>query len=373
MPDIFLKKIRVQGFKSIVMDNNLELGNTTIFIGANGAGKSNIISFFKMLNHLTTGSLQNFIGEQGFATSLLYYGPQYTSRLSAKLEFINKENITDIYQFDLAHASGDTLIFTEEKISYQKPDFSHAQNIPLGAGHKESELLNTKHKDNKTVQTLSFFLKNCRVFQFHDTSLHAKIRNTHYINDSRYLRDDAGNLAAFLYNLKINYEKYYERITRRIAEIFSQFDDFILEPTALNTEYIKLDWKEKNSNFRFGPHQLSDGTLRFMALTALLLQPPELIPKIIIIDEPELGLHPFAIQALAAMVKTAARYSQIILATQSSALIDEFDSSEIVIVERNLSDKKSVFKRLEPEHLKEWLKDYTLSELWEKNIFGGQP
>jgi len=218
-------------------------------------------------------------------------------------------------------------------------------------------------------------LKKCQVFQFHDTSKESKIRNSGYINDNEYLRSGGGNLAAFLYAIKKQKdgEKYYNRIIRYIQQVFPQFGDFVLAPSVRNDNYIILNWTELGSDYLFGPHQLSDGTLRFMALATLFLQPPKSLPSVIILDEPELGLHPAAISILAGMVKTASQKCQVILATQSTRLIDEFKTSDIVVVDRDKIKKCSIFKKLNEEKLKEWLESYSMSELWEKNILGGRP
>ena len=152
-----------------------------------------------------------------------------------------------------------------------------------------------------------------------------------------------------------------------------QFNDFVLNPSARNENYIMLNWLENDSDYLFGSHQISDGSLRFMALATLLLQPPSSLPSVIVLDEPELGLHPSAISLLAGMVNTASQNCQIIIASQSTRLIDEFDSNHIVIVERDKEEKSSRYKKLEINSLQNWLKQYSMSELWEKNIIGGKP
>lgn len=378
-----LKKIEINGYKSIdSRGQSIEFGDVTVLLGANGAGKSNLVSFFKLLNYMTTGSLQVFIGQEGYAESLLHYGAKNTPVIRAKLIFEDEKSNTDTYEFTLAHASGDTLIFTQENVTWRQyqQQTSKPFEINLGAGHNESKLpeyakLSQEDNKSKSCKILLSLLRSCRVYQFHDTSNLAKIRNFGYIGDHEYLRSDAGNLAAFLHVMrnKKEWEKYYERIIRHIRMIIPQFGDFILKPSPLNDNQIRLDWTENGGDYRFGPHQLSDGGLRFMAMATLLLQPPELIPGAILIDEPELGLHPVAISALAGMIHSASEYSQVITATQSPRLVDEFDANVITVVERDEEKKCSLFKRLDEKELKDWLDRYTLSELWEKNVFGGRP
>ena len=381
MPRFKLKNLTMKGFKSFDGDGqSVAFGDTTVFLGANGSGKSNFISFFKLLNYLTTGGLQTFIGEQGFADSLLHYGSSTTSRIQAELSFEQVEGHEDTYSFTLAHASGDTLIFTEERLTWARAGRNRPQAIDLGSGHKEANLLTDASQVGPTRRTSRFvlnLLRSCRVYQFHDTSMTAKIRNQGYLNDNEYLRDNAGNLAAFLFVManKQEWRKYYERIVAHIQSIMPQFVDFILNPSPLNEKYIELDWQERRRDYRFGPHQISDGTLRFMALATLLLQPPPTLPDVIVLDEPELGLHPEAISSLAGMIRTASLNAQLILATQSPRLVDEFSANEIVIVERDERGERnrSLLKRLDEQQLSEWLKKYTLSELWEKNVIGGKP
>ena len=371
-----LTNIHLNGFKSIDSEGqDIPLGDITILLGANGAGKSNLLSFFKMLNYMTTGALQVYIGKSGFADSLLYYGSKKTSRLQADITFTSLTD-RDNYRFTLSHASSDTLIFTDETIVWQDIDNPTPYTIQLDPGAKESGLDKFyKEKNSKTAKVILELLKRCRVFQFHDTSSEAKIRNSGYINDDGYLRSDGGNLAAFLYSMKQQEEgeKYYQRILRYIRMALPQFQDFVLEPLRRNENYILLNWKEKDSEYLFGPHQISDGSLRFMALATLLLQPPKTLPNVIILDEPELGLHPAAVSLLTGMIKAASLHSQILLATQSTRFIDDFEASDIVIVERNEARRCSTYKKLDESKLSEWLERYSISELWEKNVIGGRP
>lgn len=371
-----LTNIHLNGFKSIDSEGqDIPLGDITILLGANGAGKSNLLSFFKMLNYMTTGALQVYIGKSGFADSLLYYGSKKTSRLQADITFTSLTD-RDNYRFTLSHASSDTLIFTDETIVWQDIESPIPYTIQLDPGAKESGLDKFyKEKNSKTAKVILELLKRCRVFQFHDTSSEAKIRNSGYINDDGYLRSDGGNLAAFLYSMKQQEEgeKYYQRILRYIRMALPQFQDFVLEPSPRNENYILLNWLENGSEYLFGPHQISDGSLRFMALATLLLQPQKTLPNVIILDEPELGLHPAAVSLLTGMIKAASLHSQILLATQSTRFIDDFEASDIVIVERNEARRCSTYRKLDESKLSEWLERYSISELWEKNVIGGRP
>jgi predicted ATPase len=372
-----LKNLNLKGFKSIDSEGqSITFGDITVLLGANGAGKSNLVSFFRLLNYMTTGGLQTFIGEQGFAGSLLYYGSSTTSRIQAKLSFEQDGEGKDAYRFTLSHASGDTLIFTEEYVTSDRPRWQYPMDYNLGVGHKEAKLLeDVKSQAGRYIRLVLDLLRSCQVYHFHDTSSTAKIRNQGYIGANDYLQSNAGNLAAYLFAMANNEEwkKHYERIVRHIQLVLPQFGDFVLRPSPLNKDYIRLDWREKRKDYLFGPHLLSDGSLRFMALATLLLQPAVSLPKVIILDEPELGLHPTAISSLSGMIRTASVNSQVILATQSPRLVDEFNIDEIVIVGRDETTDRSLVKRLDEKDLSEWLERYSLSDLWEKNVLGGRP
>jgi predicted ATPase len=377
---IKLKSITLNGFKSFNSDDHtIEFGDVSVVIGANGAGKSNLVSFFKMVGYMMTTALQQYIGEQGGASSLLNYGPKVTPILSAKFVFNNEEYYDD-YFFSLVHAAQESLIFTHEILSFQdKKKYKEVKRIELPvAGMKESGLKSDipELKEFMPVKKIYSLLRSVRVYQFHDTSSTAKIRNSGYINQGDFLYSDGGNLAAFLYGLKENekYKPYYDKIVRHIKHVFPQFGDFDLRPNTRNENYIILDWHEQNNTkYKLSVHQLSDGTIRFMALTTLLLQPPKNLPSVIVLDEPELGLHPSAIVELASMVKIASQHAQIVLATQSPALLDEFSPGQITVIERDPITKSSVFKKYTEEDLKDWLEEYTMSEIWDKNIIGGKP
>lgn len=364
-----LTQIAISGFKSFGSDElslNLDLKDVNIIIGTNGAGKSSFISFFEMLNHMSTEALQLYIGKNGGADNILHFGSKKTPIIQSSLTFENP-NFKDVYQFKLAKSVKDALIFLEEKIKVNDKEFE------LDGGQKES-LLYADDQKYAGANALKAILSQCRAYQFHDTSDQSHIRNSASIANNRYLFADGGNLPAFLYRLQQKYPKYFERITSRIRYAVPQFGKFDLFPDPLNMSSIKLNWKsEIDNDYLFGPDHLSDGSIRFIALATLFLQPPELLPNIILIDEPELGLHPQVIDLLASMIKECSQYAQIVVATQSPRLLDSFTPDQVIVAETNSASGSSIFKRLNEQDLDEWLENYSLSEIWEKNIIGGQP
>ena len=371
-----LNSIKLEGYRSF-KEAEVDFGDVTVLLGANGAGKSNLTSFFGMLGFLSTFALQEFVGRSGHSDSILFGGRKATPQLRAAVEFVSEDagggERRTTYRMRLGDAAPDTLIFLDERASYQRPGFPQPQDIMLGSGHRESRLKAEADKGNTTCRVLLQLLSRCRAYHFHDTSPQADIRRNHYIEDARYLRHNAGNLGAYLYALEQTRPDCYRRIVETVRLAFPAFGDFRLAPSATQTHQILLNWHEKDrSDHLFGPHQLSDGSLRFMALATLFLQPQEQLPNVIVLDEPELGLHPYAISVLAAMVKAAARRVQVVLATQSTRLVDEFEPHQIVVLETE-AGAGTKCHRLKPSELADWLDEYSLGELWEKNHFGGRP
>jgi predicted ATPase len=363
-----LQQLVLDGFKSI-KSMELELRPLNILIGANGAGKSNLISFFKMLNEMMAERFQQYIGTSGRAQSLLYFGPKVTPQIEAQLKF-EVENGMDTYHLRLFHAPGDTLFFAEETLSFLQTGWTSPRLDQLGAGHQETRIKAAAKEGKQTAKMLEYLLNRCRVYHFHDTSSTADVRQSCYVDDNRWLMSDAGNLAALLLRFRKEDDgAAYQRIIGTIRLIAPFFDDFVLEPDASNR--VILNWREKESDRVFGPHQLSDGTLRAICLATLLLQPEDELPKLIVVDEPELGLHPYALNVVAALFRKASLDTQILISTQSSSFLDNFDPEDVIAVNRE--GKESRFNRLNPEELDAWLEEYSLGEIWEKNVLGGGP
>ena len=363
-----LTKVRLKGFRSI-KEATLELRPLNVLIGANGAGKSNLIAFFKLVNELMGGRLQKFIGATGRATANLHFGPKETESLEAEMTF-EVESGSDVYRMKLAHAAGDSLIFVEEALSFHKTNRPvPTRFVSLGVGHQETRIGEEAVKDEPTAKTLRHLLNRCRVYHFHDTSPTSRIRQYCYVGDKFWLMPDAANLAAILYELRSNRESVYRRIVDTVRQVAPFFKDFDLEPT--DSKDIILNWRHGESDLVFGPHQLSDGTLRAICLISLLLQPRENLPYFIVVDEPELGLHPYALNVIASLFRAVSAHTQVLVGTQSGAFLDSFEPEDVVVVE--LNDGATGFDRPSVDKLEAWLEDYSLGEIWEKNVIGGSP
>jgi predicted ATPase len=364
-----LKRIKLKGFKSI-KELDLEMRPLNILIGANGVGKSNLIAFFKMLNEMMAGRLQQYIGISGGAQTLLHFGAKITPQIEAQLKF-EVEQGKDLYDLRLFHAAGDTLIFAEEQLSFINNNqwFKSPKIDSLGAGHQETKIKEAAQAEMTTAKAVEYLLSRCRVYHFHDTSSTAPVRQSCYIGDNRWLMPDAANLAALLLRFRQeNGGKAYQRIVSTIRLIAPFFDDFDLRP---ENNRIMLEWRHQGSDQVFGAHQLSDGTLRAICLTTLLLQPTTELPELIIIDEPELGLHPYALNVVAGMLGKASQNTQILVSTQSSSFLDNFEPEDVITINRE--NQASKFTRLKSADLAAWLEEYSLGQIWEKNAIGGGP
>ena len=360
-----IKSVRIQNFKSIRDSGEVELRPINVLIGANGAGKSNFISFFKFLSRLYEEQLQLYVNRNGRANRFLYFGSQASAFLSGKVVFSNDYNFE--HWFKLVQDQSGSLMLETEKWKPSSTTFELN-----GSPESMVRFFEENYKDKFSKIRSAF--RSFKIFHFHDTSFNAKVKQPSNTTDYAYLHEDAGNLAAFLYRLQEKEVSSFRMIVNVVRSIAPFFDQFYLQPDEINADQIFLRWREKGSEQLWNAHGLSDGTLRMICLTTLLLQPNP--PATIIIDEPELGLHPFAIAKLAAMLKSASQKAQVIVSTQSVTLLDHFDADDVIVAERmeELDGRsETVFKRQSEGSLREWLEEYTLGELWEKNVIGGRP
>ncbi len=355
-----LDRIKIKGYKSIKELDNFKFSNLNVFIGANGAGKSNLISLFKMLAALAEGNLQLYIAENSGANTFLCGGRKRTQEMKLEFYFANNG-----YRIALLATQDNRLIFHKEETYFR----GNIENFtePLGTAHEEAKLINLPTSISRYVLPA---IKSWRIYHFHDTSPEANVKQLQFSNQNIRLKSDAGNLAAYIARLSMDYPNDYQNIVDTIRLVAPFFDNFIIRSPL--PQEIELEWLEQgNPDSPCRVHALSDGTLRFICLTVLLLQPNELLPDTIIIDEPELGLHPYAINILADMLQEVAETKQVIISTQSVELLNHFSAQDVVVVQREKG--VSTFKRLDEADLFEWLEEFSLGDLWKRNILGGRP
>ncbi|MDX8379003.1 MAG: AAA family ATPase [Gallionella sp.] len=357
-----IQMLTICGYKSIRKLENFPLTNLNVLIGANGAGKSHFIGVFKLLNEMYEQQLQLYIQKQGGPNSLLHFGRGNTERLHAEFYFDRNG-----YKFDLVPTNDNRLIFEREISWFGEMFFSTTLSATLGMGHDESKLKDAEDKYSPYVRKS---VSNWRVYHFHDTSENAKVKQKQASNLNIRLLPDAANLAAYLRMLQTKHPKEYERIIDTIRLVAPFFGDFLQREDE--SDFIELEWTQKGMpNIPFKANTLSDGTLRFICLATLLLQPIGLLPSTILIDEPELGLHPYAISVLAEIFKQVSEDRQLIVSTQSVELINELSPKDVIVVDQK--DGASSFKRFTQDELSGWLAQYAMGELWKSNVLGGRP
>ncbi|OZB79026.1 MAG: chromosome segregation protein SMC [Halothiobacillus sp. 13-55-115] len=362
-----LNTISVKGFKSIASIEKLKLGAINVVIGPNGSGKSNFIGVFSFLHAIREGRLQDYVIKAGGADKVLYFGSKVTKQLQIHISF---QDETNQYEISLEPTDADELVPQSEFAYYwNKSKFAHPMAKGLPRVGKEAGI--SSQISTVVASYVRDHLDSWRLYHFHDTSSTSPMKKTADVNDNRFLRPDGSNLAAFLYYLRERHETSYSLIRRTVQRVAPFFDDFQLEPQKLNPDKIRMEWRHKGSEAYFDASALSDGTLRFIALTTLLLQPESYRPSVILVDEPELGLHPYAITLLASLIRQASVTTQVIISTQSPFLLDQFNPEDVLVADR--VDGGTKFSRLDPEKLDTWLDSYSLGQLWEKNELGGRP
>jgi predicted ATPase len=368
MPSNALDYITIRGFKSIASIEKLVLRPVNVLIGSNGSGKSNFIGVFAFLHAIREERLRDYVTEAGGAEKVLHFGSKTTKEVHVDISF---EGEVNRYQLTLSPTNDDGLYPSFERAFFWDKDGNARVYEDLSPRDQGREAGIGKPHPQWAGDLVRSHLAGWRLYHVHDTSSASPMRKTARVDDNRYLQPDGSNLAAFLHYLQQKHEASYSLIRRTVQRVTPFFDDFRLEPLRLRPDDIKLEWRHKNSDQYFDASSLSDGTLRFIALATLFLQPKEYLPSIILVDEPELGLHPYAIEMLASLIRHASKGTQVIVSTQSSLLLDHCNPEDVLVANR--VNGGTQITRLESAPLEQWLEDYSLGQLWEKNEFAGRP
>jgi predicted ATPase len=368
MPANALDYITVKGFKSIASLEKLRLSPINVLIGPNGSGKSNFIGVFSFLHAIREGRLQDYVTTAGGAEKLLHFGSKTTPEIAFHLSFVNEVNQ---YKLKLSPTEDDSLFPSQESVYYWKKNYPEPYSEVLEPRERRREAGISDPEIMGTAAWVRSRLGGWRLYHFHDTSSSSPMRKTAKVDNNGFLRPDGSNLAAFLYFLRETHSDSYGLIQRTVQRVAPFFDDFRLEPLQRNPDSIKLEWRHKRSDEYFDASSLSDGTLRFIVLATLFLQPAQYRPSVILVDEPELGLHPYAIEMLASLVRQASTKTQVIISTQSSLLLDHFQPEDVLVADR--VEGATQLTRTDPDRLTVWLEEYSLGQLWEKNEIGGRP
>ncbi len=356
--------LNIQGFKSI-KHAQIRFDQLNVLIGQNGAGKSNLLSGIRLLSHFENGTLSKYVGEEGGANQLLFDGVTRTNNLLIKAVFGPYEN---------------NFFGIEVILSPDKNDSLFADKVVVGQCSQDGLFVNSLESNNiagasygrlvgKGYDQMNTILKTTFVYHFNDTSITSPLRRICDVNDNFWLKQDGSNIAAIIFKMYQDKGVVFKILESTISSVFPEFEEFVFPLDSENREKVFLSWKEKERGLNFRVSGFSDGTLRFIALVVAILQPAKL--PVIILDEPEIGLHPAAIQKLTSLIRSYSIRTQFIIATQSVTLLNQFDANNIIVAERTLNS--SAFKKLDQKLLTDWLDDYSIGELWEKNVLGGRP
>ena len=343
-----LERIKIEGFRSIrALD--LELGPINILIGANGSGKSNFLSFFDFYQQLKNKNLAFYVSQQGGASKILHFGNKQTKRLTFEFAFAGEH-----LGIGLAPTVNDAFVFEyEERRKGEDVEYTFEMEKP------KNEAGFPSHRQTS----------NWLRYHFHDTSESASIKKAARVDQTQMLMRDGENLAPFLHHIRSEAPSNYHRIVATVQRVAPFLLDFVLEPEGKEGSFMRLRWRHRASETIFDANDFSDGTLRFICLVTLFLQPN--MPTLILLDEPELGLHPFALAILAGLIRSVSDTTQVIASTQSVTFANQFAAEDIIVVDQ--IDNAREFSRLDLERLKVWLDDYGVGDLWEKNLLGGTP
>ena len=374
-PSTKIESIRIRGFRSLADVDLAELNQATVLIGPNGSGKSNIMRFVDMLHHMLRHQrLGQFVERQGGASDQLFGGSGVTERIEAEIALKAEGGGYD-YRISLEYAHPDRLSFSQESLRCRGNGATVVADWQdLGNGHREANLLlaaqseEFPHVPRTAAQKVVNALRQCVVYHFHNTDDRSYIKQNCDVSDCNRLRNRGDNLAAVLYRMEREDRKRYARICRYIRRILPGFDHFEIEE---HYGKVALRWRADWSDHTFGAHLTSDGSLRAFALVTLLNLPTEMLPDVILLDEPELGLHPAAVTLLGSMIRALSERKQVIVATQSPLLVNSFDLAEVIVLE--LNQGRTEVRRYDPDEYRHWLEDYAAGELWEKNLLGGLP
>lgn len=361
-----LDRLTIRGFKSIRTLEEFQLNNLNVFIGGNGAGKSNLVEFFRLLRSVIDGNLNDYIRSGGGISHFLFNGLKVTSQICFEAHFGPHG-----YRFSLQPGPSETPLLSAEARFYQDENSGWWE---LGDSTDGKSLLvkevNSDSSNSGYCQAIYDAISSWQIYHFHDTSPTAALRQYENIQDNKALRCDAANIAPYLLRLKQDNHDAYREILNSVRLVIPFLKDFLLEVAEFGaTQKVNLSWQQEGSDHPMQPHHFSDGSIRFICLATALLQPDP--PSTIIIDEPELGLHHCAIPILAELIRDAAKKTQLIIATQSPSLIDKFRIEDVVVVNRK--DGASSFERLQEKEFSAWLENFSVGELWSLNVISGGP
>lgn len=377
MKKLRLNNISISHFKSIANVHELVLADLNVIIGANGAGKSSFISIFQMLENMSRRNFQNFCIDSGDANSLFFFEGAKSQPIKLGFDFKNGK-IKTCYNLEIILSPKETALISQEYMEYDGDiisDNEGTEDNPATGYRTESQLYRwgSDKKRYKLHYPVCETINSWRTYHFHDTSIASFLRKSSQFGTDKNLLQTGENLAPYIFYLRERHPDIYTYLVSAIRCIAPFFLDFVFpytwEQARENNQKISLAWKQTCSERLMQPWQFSDGTLRFIALVVALIQPDP--PAIILVDEPEIGLHPAAISFISGLLHDASTRTQVIVTTQSPLMLENMDPHNIIVM--TSQNNKSSCEKLDAKSLKTWLEDYTLCDLWMKGLLATGP
>lgn len=383
---VFISQIQPINFLSFGPDTEpIELRSLNVLIGANGSGKSNLIEAIAFLRAAPTG-FQKVTGAGGGVSKWIYKGnSDQDASVLAILNYNNGESFLqhtidfrpNNYAFQLTNESITDVIGLDAASSDSFLAVNHNGRIEISGGQNTVNIDSTVFSANASILALYRNLIDYPQLN-HLADKYSNIciyRNWHFGRDNVLrgsqradalddrLEEDYSNLGVFLSRLFEN-PAVKDNFREHLRDIYAGLEDIKID---IIDEAFSFELEEKG--YPISAVRLSDGTLRYIALLAILCDPTP--PPLICIEEPEIGLHPDLIHTVADLLQDASRRTQLIITTHSDILVDALskDADKILVCEK--WEGKTEVKRLEPEELEVWLKEYSLGQLWRRGQLGG--
>ena len=396
----FIKSIQLRNFLSFGDQSEaVPLQPLNIIIGANGSGKSNFLEAFELLRN-TPNELVVPIRKGGGVAEWLWKGGEGNAPASIEVRVsrspVSQKDVIDLrYNFAFT-AANHRLELVDEKIEDAEKTNPRARAsyfyyryqsgkpvLNIGASGEErggKRMLQRDHidpeksilaqrRDPDQYPELAFLAQSfgsISLFREWTFGRNATLRQPQRLDAySQFLLPDASNLALVLNSLE-RMPSAKQRLLEALKEFYEDVENYGVDLTG---GLVQLYLHEKNLSSPVLSARLSDGTLRYLALLAILCHPKP--PPLVCIEEPELGLHPDILPDLAKLLKEASERTQLIVTTHSDILVGAFsDKPEVVLVSEK-TDTGTTLTRLNPEELQAWLKDYSLGQLWQQGQIGG--
>jgi predicted ATPase len=387
-----ISTLHMHNYRCLV-DVELPIRDLTVVIGPNGAGKTSLLEVFQLLERGCQQELGSFLASQGGVQAVLSH-PRIAGRppcLQIGVELDVQSDQSDApmdYRFELAGQQVGYMINSErlewqfdpqakkpfqyidahrDRLYYADPTKAVKMAQPDWDYNRLELALAQVPKMYREPETLRSMFASTRHYSFLDVSPRAVVRSSQSLTPDTRPGPNGENLYSALYNMRASHRDIYERIGALLEQGFADFKR--LEFPVVGAGQVTLAWYERGSREPLYPNQLSEGTLRFLWLITILLATPE--PALLLLDEPEVSMHPELLKLLAALLQDASVRSQIVVATHSPDLIRWLQPEEVLIADKE--DGVTRFTWADELDLDEWLEEYTLRDLWLMGNLGGRP